>query len=195
MTAYIVNGIGRCGTTLMSTFLSNIYPFYGFVKNLHDIDNKSFKNNITIKTHSLNCFTQNRSDIKVLFMFGNIYNTVLSYKHKWSNNMLIHLFAEKNIGKNHLEEDIFQFDRYFKAWYKPSGFPVMFVRYEKLYDNLDTVLNFCNLNKQQIKKFPSYQPRQTQWNNYPQIDKEKIIKIYHKTQEIVDSLPDIKIFK
>lgn len=194
-TAYVVNGTGRCGTTLMYHFLLKHHANGGFVKDLRTLDSAAVRNNIVYKTHSLHPFADGKKNVKVLFLFGNIYNTVLSYKrpHVWSDNMLKHLSADDNIGKNHLEQDIFGFGRYFRQWYRKHGYPVMFARYEKMYDNLDAILDFCGV-RAHAKKFPAFTERATDWASADGETREKIVRIYGKDNDFADKIPDIKIF-
>jgi len=197
MTAYIVNGIGRCGTTLMYHYLMKKYKNNGFIKDLNELNKLNFKlnfnSNVVYKTHSLNVLVP-KPNVKVLFMFGNIYNTVLSYKKRaWSKNAMKHLSVEENFNKNYLETNIFEFNRYFKTWYKSLGYPVMFVRYETLQNNLKEVLQFCGVTNR-IDDFPKIIKRQTDWTQQPVPVQKKLIKLYGKDQEFVDKIPDIKIF-
>ena len=81
MTAYIVNGIGRCGTTLMYHYLIKKYKNNGFIKDLRELNKLNFNSNVVYKTHSLNVLVP-KPNVRIIFMFGNIYNTVLSYKKR-----------------------------------------------------------------------------------------------------------------
>ena len=69
----------------------------------------------------------------------------------------------------------------------------MMIRYEKLYDNLRQVLNFCDLNHIPTSAFPPYKERTTDWKNLNKTDINKLQNIYGELKLYVDSLPDIKI--
>ena len=193
MTAYIVNGIGRCGTTLMYHYLIKKYKNNGFIKDLRELNKLNFNSNVVYKTHSLNVLVP-KPNVRIIFMFGNIYNTVLSYKKRaWSKNTMKHLSVEDNFNKNYLETNIFEFNRYFKNWYKPLGYSVMFVRYEKLQYNLKEVLNFCGIKN--IKDFPNIIERKTNWKKEPSQIRRKLIELYGEDQAFFEKIPDIKVFK
>jgi hypothetical protein len=196
MTAYIVNGIGRCGTTLVFDFLRKYYKSMNFIKDLSALNKIEFSgDNVVYKTHSLNTIKAGKQNVKILFMFGNIYNSAISYDTRiMSKKVMEHLFIDRNFKKNYLQVNKFEFGRYFSAWYKPLGYPVMFVRYEKLQENLKAVLDFCDLGKYE-NQFPKIVKRSTDWTSLPEITKNKLIKIYGNDQKIVDGLPDIKILQ
>lgn len=193
-TAYITNGIGRCGTTLMFKFLSCYYKSYKFVVNIKDINNIKLNKNSVFKTHSPFPPKKINHNTKVIFMFGNIYNVACSYQKIWSVPAIKHLFLPpENLKKNYLEEDIYKFDRHFNNWLKPQLYEVMAVKYEKMYEHIKEIMDFCGLEKTDINAFPKKIERKTDWNSLSKIDKQKLINIYGHMQEYVDTLPDIQI--
>lgn len=191
--AYIVGGIGRCGTTLIFKFLSSNYYSQKFTKNLNKIDTSILTSNTVFKTHSP-FPPKNPKNMKALFMFGNIYNIVTSYRQIWSPKSASHLYLNEEVSKNKdlFSTNVLKLERHFKHWIKPQKFPVMIVRYETMYQNMNEILKFLGLNPKKIK-FPSQKKRTTSWKNLPNSDKDKLIKSYKHVQEYVDNLPDIEI--
>ena len=191
---YIVNGIGRYGTTLMHTFLMKYYQPKPFLVDMKSLDSHNINRSCVFKTHCPFPQKAHKNNPKVLFMFGDIFNSAISYSRKdvWGKSAAKHLFlADHKV--NYLEEDLYKFERHFDNWSKKQAYPVMMVRYEKLYDNLRQVLDFCDLKHVPTTAFPAFRKRTTDWK---QLDKESIDKlknIYGDLKTYVDSLPDIKI--
>jgi hypothetical protein len=176
----------------MHHFLINYYENKPFLVDMKNLDTHNVNKNCVFKTHCPFPQNKHKHDTKVLFMFGDIFNSVVSYNRKdvWGKSAAKHLFID--YGTNYLDEDLFKFQRHFENWTKKQTYPVMFVRYENLYDNLNQVLNFCGV-EQHIKSFPPYKQRTTDWKN---LDKETITKletVYGELKTYVDSLPDIFI--
>ena len=193
-TGYIINGIGRCGTTLMHTFLMKYYQHKPFLVDMKDLDSHNITKNCVFKTHCPFPQNSHKNKIKVLFMFGDIYNSAISYSRKdvWGKNAAKHLFL-KNHDINYLNEDLYKFKRHFDNWIKKQSYPVMIVRYEKLYENLRQILDFCDLNHIPTSEFPPYKERNTDWRNLSKTNLDKLQNIYGELKLYADSLPDIKI--
>ena len=70
-------------------------------------------------------------------------------------------------------------------------YPILIVKYEKIWDNIDLFLNFLEIDLNQKSKFPKKKNRKSDINNYKY--KNEIYEIYQETQNYIDSLNDITI--
>ncbi len=197
----IINGMGKCGTRLLHGFLCGYYRRAGFLVDITQINNIKLRNHSIIKTHSPYPIKQCKYNIKVVFMFGNIYNTVISFYKGWEEKFggypnplaATNLFmTNANKNKSPIENDIFRYKRHFDNWYKSHKYPVLFVRYETMYDHIGEILDFCGLKSFPVEKFPKYKQRTTNWLDQPEPIKERLVKLYGSLDEYINQLPDIK---
>jgi hypothetical protein len=95
------------------------------------------------------------------------------------------------------EEDIFQFENHFNAWSKKNNvdYPIMLVKYEKIWDNLEKIFKFLDIPISEIGKFPKKIKRGSDWRKLPKITKLNLIKMYGKFAKRLKRFPDIKIIK
>lgn len=199
MTTYIINGIGKCGTTLVYQYLCTKYVNGGFICNLNNI--RFSVSDIVYKTHSPFPAIKYKDTAKVLFMFGDVMNTVVAFANSWGKNKkndFPHQGAIKNmfidldcVGKSPYECNTFNFMRSFNNWCRPHKYPVMLVRYEKMYDNLKSILSFCGIKD---NDFPKFKERKTNWKTMCSSEqKDRLFKIYGEAYKFEKTFPDIKI--
>jgi len=195
--AIIVNGIGKCGTTLMYNFLSKYHSRGPFITNL----SRASSPRLVYKTHSP--IPNAPKNSKVLYMFGDVYNTVLSFYNSWvkhgshgkPNKGILKNMTVENQNGTPFEVKTFDFVKWIDNWYKPHSFPIMFVRYEKMHDNAREIMNFCGLKSQSLSIFPKFKERKTDWKKCTKDQIDKLELFYSEAYDLTNKLPDIKIFR
>jgi len=200
---FIINGIGKCGTRLVHGFLKNIYYCsndFNFLVNISDINNCNIIYNSIYKTHSpFPEPVRNDIDIKMIYMFGNIMNTVLSFT-KGKNGKLgagavknLHIDLDKK-DKKYNEIDLLNYTRHIKNWNKPQQYPIMILRYENLYSNLEHLLKFMEVPENKWKKFPKFKERTTDWTKESKKVQDDLWNIYGESYMYANKLPDLAIW-
>jgi hypothetical protein len=72
-------------------------------------------------------------------------------------------------------------EQIFDDWYRSHAFPLLAVRYENMWDNLDIISKFLDLD---LSDFPPYKPRISRWRGQvPDMYKRFINKI-HTAEDI-----------
>lgn len=191
----IINGIGKCGTTLMYNFLSKYYSRGPFITDLSKATaNKVYKTHSPIPNAPKNC--------KVLYMFGDVYNTILSFHNSWIKHGT-HGKPNKGILKNMIVENpngtpfevkTFDFVKWINNWYRSHSFPIMFIRYEKMHENAREIMGFCGLQSKPLSIFPKFRKRKTNWRKCTKDQINNLKLFYGEAYEFVNTLPNIKKF-
>jgi len=184
----IVAGMGRCGTTLL---YNTIRDHNEFIVNLNSLDNMIKYN--CIKTHSL--APPILTDAKVVYLFGDPLDIVLSshdstkvnikkhYEHLNCNND----FTE-SIMPNFILHDTLNLELNFDSWYCPHNYPVLTIRYETMWDNLDMLYNFLGTKI----SLPPKQKRTVRNTSY--WENKKLHNTYTALIEKIYNADDVKIW-
>jgi hypothetical protein len=170
--AYIISGLGRCGTTLMQYALIETQ---GVIKSRRFLsrfsDEKKFVKGSIYKTHSFPPATL-PSHVKLVFMFGDPMNAALSGHREFSKENDKHFTHIGASGIPDREEifskDILMLEKHFDAWYQRQGFDFISVRYETLYaEETRTMLaEYLGFRL----KLPPYRQRSTDWHQHERRD-------------------------
>ena len=191
--AIIVAGLGRCGTTIVYDSLRD----YGFIPGFHFTkfeDDTIFLDRHVYKTHSLPPkYLPN--NVKLIFMFGNPFDIVISAHNKINEWGRIHhknfgsdLFKENDIL---FHEDTLQLHKHFDLWYRQQSFPFISIKYEAFFkqETLITLNEFLGF---KLTTLPPYRKRSSCWSNHPQ--KERLLEIYGDLFNKIESSQDITIW-
>ena len=82
----------------------------------------------------------------------------------------------------------------FHNWIVPtSAYPVLLVRYEKLWDHLPELAEFLGIPVGEMKDFPPYHKRETSWLNEPEDIRNRLFRIYGGLAEEINNFDDIKL--
>jgi hypothetical protein len=170
--AYIISGLGRCGTTLMQYALIETH---GAIKSRNFLsrfsDEKKFVKGTIYKTHSFPPATL-PSHVKLIFMFGDPMNAALSGYREFSkenDKHFEHIGAASVPDREEIfSKDMLMLEQHFDSWYQRQGFDFISVRYETLYAEetramLAEYLGF-RLN------LPPYRQRRTDWRQHERRD-------------------------
>ena len=188
----VVAGIGRCGTTLLtqaiwrSRRLMSVYQ-----KSLGKCD---FERGHVYKTHDGPNITKTQARPRVIFMFGDITDVVISTSNKidfWGKKHFEHFNANGLLEHKELyHKDILGLEELFDSWYQPQEFPLFTLRYESLYhdntlEQLDKFLGFK-------VKLPPFNKRKTNQKDLPEL--EILKKTYASLDTKIKSAEDVKIW-
>jgi len=191
----IIAGLGRCGTTLVfnSIIENHLYSGYNGIIQIKDYQG-DYLNDVIYKTHDYPPVSL-PENVKIIFMFGNPYNTIVStHRH-------INLFGElhhKHLGSNKYKlnndifyEDTLKLEQLFDAWNKSQNFDFLSLRYESLYDSksIEILSEFLGF---KLKLFPEKE-RKSNWTRNPKRD--QLEKVYGDLFNRIESAENIKIWK
>lgn len=190
----IVAGMGKCGTTIVFNSICSILQDGGFVIDIKDFP---FENGKVYKTHDLP--SENLiGNPKVIYLFGNPMNIVSSCdktdKEKRQNDNFDwyyahykHLHADAHKKDLFYKEDTMGLENQFDSWYGHKNFPLLTVRYETLFYNLQEIKHFLNIDN---INFPEIKSRSTNWKEH--IHNQEIEKTYKTLNNKIISAMDVK---
>jgi hypothetical protein len=91
------------------------------------------------------------------------------FDDKWS----IKKFAEQ-------EKDLFRLDEHIKGWRNAErAYPIMFVRYEKMWERLPELLCFLGIDSSKANKFPAKRERESELQNIESRTRKKLEYTYN----------------
>ena len=198
-------------------FLQENYPFESVMPQTMDWDaeKKHFGGNFVPKINQ---------KTKVIYMFGNPYNAVMSYYrrahaegHNWTyihslnlrskyhkhilrganegwtvDNYLNNCLSTKDLisGKKVEKRDLLGLENHFDLWTDAQKeYPILYINFEDMWDNLDIIFDFLEINKSLISKFPVKKERYCNWLKTPTNVQEKLIKVYGNLEKKVSKKP------
>jgi len=151
-------------------------------------------------------------DFKIIFVFGNPYDILISLfrrnycsattkkynfgfpetkvmkeKHKELTGLSLQEYLEKGKELTGIEE-------YFNS-YKDAkvDYPILMIRYESMWSNLDKIFDFLNISKDLVNEFPREKQRQSDWRELPDHLKDKLVSRYGNFYKRIEDFPDIKL--
>ena len=176
--AFIVAGLGRCGTTLMYnaiTKTSNATKEKKFLARFGEQDR--YVKGTIYKTHDLPP-AHLPPHVKLVFMFGNPMNAALSGFHEFEDDRHYHHVGSDRFGhrENIFTEDILLLEKHFDSWYRPQNFEFIAIRYESLYEEqtLDMLEEYLGFRV----ALPPFRKRKTNWESHPM--KDSLQKTYSR---------------
>lgn len=182
-TPVLINSYGRSGSTLLtdavttgalqSCRFSGYRIVRGSVKrNAWDLEKTKIRHGVVYKTHDYPPKENLPSDSRMVYIFSDPLSVILS---------LLRLFTEKGedwikAHYSHLgvpyrnlerirETDDLQLERHLDSWLGEDRFPIMFVRYESLWSNIDSVSEFLGVEV----VLPPYRPREQLGNETTEV--------------------------
>ena len=160
---------------------------------------------------------------KVIYVFGNPMNAVISFFQRRDALSQLHGFVTKKDntgdinwaikhcvaleGMSDLLEpaydlpaylthniDMFKLEEHFYNWYHAkTSYPILFVRYETMWENLEEIFDFLKLSKKKIINFPKKETRASDWKDEAPEIVDGLESIYGNLRQKFDNLPDIQI--
>lgn len=191
--AYIVAGMGRCGTTLVYNTLRD-YGLRGtrFLKAMRE--EHDYKRGLVYKTHDFPC-SYLADHVKLIFLFGNPMDIVISTHRKindWGRKHHAHLHSDGFIENDGLfERDSLRLADHFDAWHRPQNFRFVSVRYESLFqrDVRAQLEDFLEISV----PWPDFRRRKADWENHPRRD--ALWNVYGPLYERIARVEDLKIWE
>ena len=191
----LIVSAGGVGTT----FLMNFIMEFKSINHRYDYDD--------LKHNSLPPISKNKN-LKIIYVFGNPIDATISlFRRNFQSTQSIKL--NKNyIFKNHIKAetklsdysksqiDCFHFENHFNNYYeKFLVYDTLFLKYEKIHENIEEILDFCEIERKSIKKFPK---RKKRFSDSTKIDitvLENLKKLYGKIENDFENMPDTRIKK
>ncbi|HHJ40429.1 MAG: hypothetical protein AXA67_07970 [Methylothermaceae bacteria B42] len=192
--AFLVAGLGRCGTTLLTEALINsgLNPSMIFLENLRTFSD--YKGGYLYKTHDYPPPTM-PENVKVIYLFRNPMNIALSAYKKINEWGLVHhkhfhsdLFRP---NEDILERDTLHLERQFDSWFRPQKFSFISVKYENLFD--DSTLSLLNDFLNVELKFKNILPSSTDFKKHPK--HEKLLNAYGSLANKIERAPSCKVWE
>ncbi len=191
--AYMIAGLGRCGTTLLVQALRE----HGFVYSnilLPRMEQLTEPVPGTIyKTHALPPSTL-PAHVKLIYLFGDPLDIVVSTHrqiNEWGAGHHRNFGSESFVSNDAVfHEDTLGLTEHFAQWYRPQGFCFLTLRYEKLYTRpvrraLDDYLGFA-------LPLPAFRPRQTIGAAHAR--KSEILSVYRGLIQATEAADDVRLW-
>jgi hypothetical protein len=157
---------------------------------------------------------------KMIYMFGDPYDAVISFFKRRIRKTRSHGFNTReadgdplwvvkhceNIGGDHqamkpqwdltnyLDNgvDLLRMEEHFDNWVNgKTEYPILFVRYETMWNHLREIFNFVGLPESAIPGFPPQESRGSRWQDEPEPIKLKLTKIYGRLRDRIVAAPDL----
>lgn len=163
----VIAGLGRSGTTLLYNSIAENH-FYKKHADIIYFDDIEWQQGVIYKTHDFPPKTKLPDNVIVIFMFGNIYNTIISTHRKineWSHLHHSHLRGDYKSNDHIFYEDTLKLEVHFDKWIN-AGF--CNVEYEKLY-KVDTQKRLSEKLGITLKMHPEMK-RKTNYLLHPSLD-------------------------
>jgi len=138
---------------------------------------------------------------KSLYIFGNPEEACIShFRRGWAS-----LHAKRTTGKKpevenldqliEKKQDIFEFENHFDNWLKGSDYPIMFVRYEAMWENLDKIFEYAEVPHNYWDTFPEKRQRESKMKSLPEPVQQGIKEIYGDFSERTEKVDDVFVIK
>ncbi len=134
-------------------------------------------------------------NIKIIWMFGNPMNIVLSLIEKKEFPVQLHyLNLQSPNYKQHsriFTQDTLLLEKHFDNWYKPQKFEFLSVKYESLrqQQNRHAIDDFLGFKLD----LPAWKERAFDWRTHPK--KDELLRTYGRLAEKIEAAEDVKWWK
>lgn len=202
----IINSYGRSGSTVLSNSVTESAckkPFLYRKAILRagkigtwDLNSAEIKRGFVHKTHDLPPDKILTGDIKYVYIYGDPANSILSLIRlvetgEWSKEKFIlhseHLKSVTSDVYDCVDRDALNMESHLDSWLAEKRFPVAFVRYESLWNNVDKLSDFLDIKID----LPAFRERRG-YDHDPSVVTQ-IRQTYKAMTEKVDSLEDFFI--
>lgn len=168
---------GGCATTLLINFIQHNTDYYFVTNNIKDKDGLKHK-----------AYPHKNICNKAIYLFGNPMNTAISLIGRWRSRASVkitglqfppNVISLEDFVRNGI--DYYGFERQYHNWSTMySGYPIMLVKYENMWDNLETIFSYIGIDKSKIKKFPKKRRRKSDWTEKPDHIRKDLLNMYGK---------------
>ena len=202
---FVLNSMGRCGSTIMYDFVYNSYVNYypnackqnEFLVNIADISKRSNAETLyeIYKTHDPVVPTEQLENVKFAYQFAHPLNVVLStfLGRQWDSPR-DHISKHLKVNDSWLStnrwmyEDVLRLEEHFDRWTSSkNNFPILLIKYETMWDNLPMICEYFNLPQEALNKFPKKRERIFNWKTRPENEKKILLNTYGNLIEKIES--------
>lgn len=197
--------MGRCGSTILFDF---VYGYYAEnCEDFHKPDKKflpviserndSGKTEVW-KTHDRNVPDILTSDLKFVYQYGNLFDILLSTTQSPLLAKNIHISKHLGVDASWVgtykwvEQDVLKLEEHFNNWTKPIGCPILLIKYEDIWDNLDKICDYFEIPRNYASNFPAKRKRRYDSSDMPQKLREDLMKTYGNLYERIESLRGVR---
>lgn len=187
----IVAGMGRCGTTLL---YKHLRMKHDFVRDIANLNNQDFNNYMVIKTHDFAAETLPEGS-RVIYLFGDPIDIALSAHNARKVNIEGHyanLHGDFGMKKNFDSQDTLRLEMNFDSWYKKHSYPVLTLRYEKMWNHIDTIKEFVDWEGFHL---PEYKPRVRKNTKSWEANIIKMEETYGSLTKKINTAEDAKVWE
>lgn len=94
------------------------------------------------------------------------------------------------------QKDYFKYERHFENWKNAKRkYPILIVKFDSIWENLEELIDFAGLPKQVINKFPARKERSIKWKEVNIETKNDIEFLYGKLAMKIQSMPSFQIIE
>lgn len=190
----VVASFGGVGTTFLMNYISQ------YKKTNFSCDRDQ------IKHSSLPPISFNKN-IKFVYVYGDpILATISLFRrgyHSWQSekltryesNLVSPISPESSLEEYvDLQKDLFNFRSHFYNWYeKYLVHPTMFIRYESIFENIGSLIDFLELPEVAVANIPVKKERKSLQQNISDETTDKLLGIYGEFSEELKNLKDVEI--
>lgn len=203
----IVASIGRSGSTLLTRSIreATVKARFGSIAPLFekcskgngfDLKNTFLKNGLVYKTHALPDELSSSKNPKVVFVFGNATDAVLSVAQKgeelgeyWVSKHLDNLRASGSFEEV-LEKDVLRIEEQIRKWGNRDDIERLIIKYDFIWECHGVIEEFLDLKISLPKR-----RERSKKEELSSIDVEAVRNAYIRMDEWIDSLPGCKVLK
>jgi hypothetical protein len=174
----VVGSWGGVGTTMLSEYIGQ------YLRCNSSVDSDGLK-------HAPRPPVSNKP-IKIVYVYGNPIKSLMSLFRRNHHHIQVRKLHRGMVSQPHkinekttLEEyasngvDYFKFEEHFDRWIRPEHpHPILFVRFSKVWENLDILLNFLNIDKKEKRKFPKRKSRKSDPSDLSRGTKNNLEEMY-----------------
>ena len=191
----LVCSYGGTGTTMLIRFLSDYFR----CNSVDDDDRLKHTDKIPV--------SQNK-DLKLIYVYGDPIDAVCSlFRRKFFNlhsRKLLRSYpkmapiAAGTTLTSYAEEgvDRLKFQQHFDNWYKRDQFyPVLFIKYERLWENLPVLFEYLGIPADQIDRFPKKRAREIEQLELSDATRVRLTEMYGNFVQQVTAYSDTMILQ
>jgi calcineurin-like phosphoesterase family protein len=188
----IVASLTRCGTQLTKTTIKKTRIVEGNHINFRRNNYPLMLDRQVYGCHSYPSVEQFKNlehGTKILFLFGNPMNTVISLQKLNRKTAYANLNTNVNLHDKWHLEDVFRLENLFDSWYKSQPFiDILTVKYEALYEknNIQKISDYLGI----PMDYPDFRERQTNWNTHKY--STELVHTYKSLNEKILNADEVK---
>jgi len=161
-------------------------------------------------THKRDPFFYVGRGTKVIYIFGNPMNAVISFFRRTARKKYWMYYHCKHLEVDHelfslnwsLEDflkngkDLFRLEEHFDNWlHSHVCYPILFVKYETMWEHLPEIFEFLSTASARTGQFPPQKDRESDWRKEPKYIQEGLLNLYGSFDEKLNRFPEIYLLE